>query len=61
MDGSAPRNLIFTCPVTNQKVQHRLDTKSDHSHEYEPVTSLAYAGVHFINLMTGEVLKGDRP
>ena len=60
MGRSEPRNLIFTCPVTKQKVQHRVEAKSDHCHEYESVTCLACAGVHFINMKTGEVLRSER-
>ncbi len=56
--GDEIRNLIFTCPVTNLKVQHRCEHISDHN--YESVTCLACAGVHFINLGTGKVLRRDQ-
>ena len=52
------KNLIFTCPVTNQHVQHRVESTSDQ--DYESVTCLACTGVHFINLKTGKLLKRDR-
>jgi hypothetical protein len=52
------RNLIFTCPVANQNVQHRIETPSDR--DYESVKCLACAGVHFINLKTGKVLRRDK-
>jgi RNase P subunit RPR2 len=61
MDGSENhggiRNLIFVCPVTGQNVQHRLEAGSEH--EYEAVTCLACAGVHFIN-KSGRILRRDR-
>jgi hypothetical protein len=60
MDGNenhGTRNLIFVCPVTKQNVQHRFDARSDH--EYESVTCLACARVHFIN-KTGRVLRRDK-
>ena len=53
------RHLIFICPVTNQNVQHRIEvTPSDYN--YESVTCLACAGVHFVNLKTGKVLTRDK-
>jgi hypothetical protein len=52
------RNLLFSCPVTHQNVQHRFEATSDH--DYESVTCLACAGVHFVNLRTGQVLKRSK-
>jgi len=52
------RNLIFTCPVTKQNVQHRFEATSDQ--DYESVTCLACTGIHFINPRTGKVLRRDR-
>lgn len=52
------RNLIFTCPVTDQNVQHRVEAISDH--DYESVSCLACARVHFVNLKTGKVLRRDK-
>ena len=52
------RHMIFTCPVTNLNVQHRLEAASNH--DYELVTCLACTGVHFINLRTGKVLRRDK-
>lgn len=52
------RNLIFTCPVTNQNVQHRFEATSDQ--DYESVTCLACTRIHFINLKTGKVLRRER-
>jgi RNase P subunit RPR2 len=49
------RNLVFTCPVTNQNVQHRFESSPDH--DYESVTCLSCGGVHFINCQTGKVLR----
>jgi hypothetical protein len=62
MDGSdnprgGTRNVIFVCPVTKQNVQHRFEARVDH--DYESVTCLACAGVHFIN-KTGKLLGRDR-
>ena len=62
MDGSdhkgGIRNLIFICPITNQNVQHRVEAISDH--DYEAVSCLACAGLHFVNLKTGKVLRRDK-
>jgi|GEM_PF-5269662 len=52
------KNLIFTCPVTNQHVQHRVETTSNR--DYESVECLACTGVHFINLKTGKVLRREK-
>ncbi len=52
------RNIIFTCPLTSQNVQHRFEATSDH--DYESVTCLACAGVHFIDLRTGKMLRRDK-
>ena len=56
--GGGMKNLIFTCPVTNQNVQHRIETTSDQ--DYESVACLACTGVHFVNLRTGKVLRRSR-
>jgi len=34
-------NLIFICPRTNLKVQHRTERDGRREHEYEAVTCLA--------------------
>lgn len=47
------KHLIFTCPKTKEKVQHRYDTAHD---DYESVECLSCTGVHFVNLKTGKVL-----
>lgn len=52
------RILIFTCPATNQNVQHRFEAISDH--DYESLKCLSCAGVHFINPRTGKVLGRDK-
>ena len=54
------KNILFTCPVTNQNVQHRIKLAPDHDHNYESVRCLACAGIHFINLETGKVLRRDK-
>jgi hypothetical protein len=51
--------LLFTCPITQMKVQHWLDDDEDASEDdYEGVICQACAGVHFIN-RKGKVLGGD--
>jgi RNase P subunit RPR2 len=51
------KNLIFTCPVTGQNVQYRLEGPLDH--DYESVACLACDGVHFIDLKTGKAPNRD--
>jgi len=42
--------FLFTCPVTQMKVQHWLDDDEDASEDdYEGITCEACAGVHFVN------------
>jgi hypothetical protein len=42
--------LLFTCPITQMKVQHWLDDDEDASEDdYEGITCQACAGVHFVN------------
>ena len=48
-------NIIFVCPVTNKKVQHRIEVSSDQ--QYESVACLSCSGLHFIDLRTGNVLQ----
>ena len=53
--------FLFTCPVTQMKVQHWLDDDEDASEDdYEGITCHACAGVHFVN-RKGKVLGGDDP
>jgi hypothetical protein len=54
------KNILFTCPITKQSVQHRIQVTPDHDHDYESVSCLACAGVHFIHLKTGKVLRRER-
>ena len=54
------KNILFTCPVTNQNVQHRIELASDRDDDYESVRCLACAGIHFIHLKTGKVLRRDK-
>ena len=50
--------LLFTCPITQMKVQHWLDDDEDSSDDdYEGITCQACAGVHFVN-RKGKVLGG---
>jgi len=51
--------LLFTCPITQMKVQHWLDDDETASEDdYEGITCQACAGVHFVN-RKGKVLGGD--
>jgi len=53
--------FLFTCPVTQLKVQHWLDDDRDASEDdYEGITCEACAGVHFVN-RKGKVLGDDSP
>jgi hypothetical protein len=53
--------LIFTCPITRMRVQHWLTDDEDASEDdYEEITCLACAGMHFVN-RKGKVLGGDEP
>jgi len=59
MTGSADKggmNLIFICPRTNLKVQHRTDREGRREHEYEAVTCPACSRLHFLNCRTGKLL-----
>jgi len=49
-------NLIFICPRTNLKVQHRTDREGRREHEYEAVTCPACSRLHFLNCRTGKLL-----
>ncbi|MBR1092035.1 hypothetical protein JQ621_31660 [Bradyrhizobium manausense] len=49
-------DLIFVCPRTDFKVQHRIDAASPRGDEYEAVTCPACTQLHFINLSTGMLL-----
>jgi hypothetical protein len=53
--------LLFTCPVTQMKVQHWLDD-DDYAtaDDYEGITCQACAGVHFVNRQ-GKVLGDGDP
>jgi len=54
------KNILFTCPVTNQNVQHRIELAPDRDDDYESVRCLACEGIHFIHLKTGKVLRRDK-
>ena len=51
--------FLFTCPVTQMKVQHwRDDDDGASDDDYEGITCQACAGVHFVN-RKGKVLGRD--
>ena len=60
MAGSADKggmNLIFICPKTNLKVQHRTDREGSREHEYAAVVACpACSRLHFRNCSTGKLL-----
>jgi hypothetical protein len=58
MTGRA-KNLIFTCPVTGENVQHRLEC--EHDNGYEAVPCFACSRIHFMNRQTGKLLDGELP
>jgi hypothetical protein len=48
---------LFTCPMTELKVQHWLDDDEDPpENEYEAITCKACARLHLINRRTGRLL-----
>ena len=50
--------FLFTCPVTQMKVQHWLDDYEDASEDdYEGTTCHACAGVHFVWIMGADNLR----
>ncbi len=49
-------DMVFICPRTDLKVQHRLDRVGALDHEYEAVTCPACGRLHFINLRSGKLL-----
>jgi len=54
------RPVLFTCPATGLRVQHRLDDPDDApDDEHEGVECPACAKFHFINRRTGKVLGQD--
>jgi len=50
--------LLFTCPVTNVRIQHWLDDDdlSAPGERYQSIVCPACARLHFINRKTGRVL-----
>ena len=49
--------FLFRCPRTEQYVQGWLDDKEDAGeNDYQPITCLACAGLHFINFRSGKLL-----
>jgi hypothetical protein len=54
---------LFTCPLTDLKVQHWLDDDEDASEtEYEAITCKACGRLHLINRKTGRLLgQQDEP
>ena len=53
--------FLFTCPNTQFRVQHWLESDEDMSEDdYEGIVCQACAGLHFVNPKTGKVL-GEEP
>jgi hypothetical protein len=51
--------ILFTCPITDVRVQHWLDDEENASDEtYEEITCLACDRLHFVN-RRGEVFGDD--
>ena len=50
--------ILFRCPTTNMLVQHWAADDEDAEQEYEGVTCLSCAGVHFVD-RRGKVLGHD--
>lgn len=55
--GSMERNIIFKCPRTGMNVQHWLPgTMADAAATHVSVRCPACASLHFVNIVTGEML-----
>jgi hypothetical protein len=53
-------HFVFTCPATLMNVQHLLvDDQGAPDNEYEGITCLACAKLHFVNRKTGKLLGQD--
>jgi hypothetical protein len=53
-------HFVFTCPATLMNVQHLLvDDQGAPDNEYEGITCLACAKLHFFNRKTGKLLGQD--
>jgi len=51
------RHIVFKCPETGMKVQHRLaDTTDDAKDTYVPVVCQACTKLHFVNSSIGNLL-----
>jgi len=50
--------FLFTCPNTQLRVQHWLDSENASEDDYEEITCQACGSVHFVN-WKGKVLGGD--
>jgi hypothetical protein len=63
LSGSADKggmNLIFVCPRTDLKVQHRMIRVDAGEHEYEAVSCPACTRLHFVNCKSGKLLGHGR-
>jgi hypothetical protein len=48
--------LLFICPGTGTKVQHRIESENVVPNQYEAVICPACSRLHFLNRQTGKLL-----
>jgi hypothetical protein len=61
-NSSMSRPIIFTCPVTNERVYHWLEERDDvPEDEHEGVDCPACSMFHFIHRRSGKVLGYEDP
>jgi hypothetical protein len=54
------RAFIFICPTTKMNVQHWLDEDDgEPENEFQGISCLACARLHFINRKTGKILGNE--
>jgi hypothetical protein len=58
-DDDMDSHTAFTCPITGQRVDHVFDRRDETPlvDQYEIVACPSCAEVHFINRLTGKLLK----
>ena len=61
-NSSMSRPIIFTCPFTNERVQHWLEDRDDApENEHEGVDCPACSRFHFIHRRSGKMLGYEDP
>ena len=61
-DPAVSRPIIFTCPITNERVQHWPEDRDDvPEDEHEGVDCPACSMFHFIHRRSGKVLGHEAP